>query len=185
MCEPTVGEAIGGVFRDPYGALVRRWNWKSATFSSLVRAYLFLAFSVKAGWGTAVGVAGAEFVLRFVLAGVQGAFTQALRKARPAWLSMATVLVVLPAVGQMAEYGMHVGLGTPNLKRSAAVSTGLAAVATLFNWYAMRRGALVVGEGGGTVASDVKALPGLIAGFVMAVPVAAWRFCGRAANKFR
>ena len=49
------------------------------------------------------------------------------------------------------------------------------AVSTLFNLYAMRRGALVVGRGSDTVASDLSAYSGLICGFLAAGPVTLWR----------
>jgi hypothetical protein len=43
----------------------------------------------------------------------------------------------------------------------------------------MRRGALVTGEGEQTLASDMKQMPRLIAGFLASGPVAVWRLLER------
>jgi hypothetical protein len=48
-------------------------------------------------------------------------------------------------------------------------------LSTLFNLYAMRRGALLVGGQGRGFGSDLRALPGLIGGFLVAGPKALLR----------
>jgi hypothetical protein len=46
----------------------------------------------------------------------------------------------------------------------------------------MRRGIMVVGENAASVADDLRALPRVIAGFVAAAPVWAWRQSGENAS---
>jgi hypothetical protein len=55
-------------------------------------------------------------------------------------------------------------------------------ISTLFNWYAMKKGAMVVGEDRKTLGRDMRAMPKIIASFVTAPPLFLWRQVRRAAN---
>ena len=117
----------------------------------------------------------AEFVYRGVTSGFYGALTQAFRKAEPAWKASATVMVLLPLSSHSIELVVHVVRHTPHLRSSVISSVCFTAISTLFNLYAMRRGVLVTGAGAGSVASDMRRIPGLIGGFVAAGPLALYR----------
>src|SRR6202022_697407 len=52
---PTVSEVFGGIVRHPVRHLIRRWNWKSALLSSLLRASIFFFTNLVAGWHAALG----------------------------------------------------------------------------------------------------------------------------------
>lgn len=82
---------------------------------------------------------------------------------------------VLPLISHSIELTIHLLRGTPKVLTSMIASLCFTAVSTLFNLYAMRRGALVVGRGSDTVASDLRRIPGLICGFLAAGPVTLWR----------
>jgi hypothetical protein len=178
MSEPT---SLAGVLRwiltDPWDALGRRWNYKSALLSAAMRASVFLAVNLSAGLDAAVSAGQVEFVFRFATAGFYGALTQAFRRVDPPHHGTAAAGVLLPVVAHTLEYLVHRWHGTPALAGSIAASIVLTAVSTSFNLFAMRRGALVVGDEGRSLASDLAAMPRLFAAFVAAIA----RSCVRSA----
>jgi hypothetical protein len=60
--------------------------------------------------------------------------------------------------------------GTRKLLPSIFASVVLTAISTLFNFYAMRRGALIVGAGRGTLLNDLLRLPRIFLEFVCWLP---------------
>jgi hypothetical protein len=48
-------------------------------------------------------------------------------------------------------------------------------ISTLFNYYAMRRGTMVVGANASSIGDDMRALPRVIGGFVSVLPLWIWR----------
>lgn len=168
----TVTASIRQLAGHPFEMLVRKWNWKSSLFSSTFRAAIFLCANLTAGWRAATGAMLAEFLYRGFSAGFYGAITQALREAEPAWAANATAMIALPLISHSIEFAIHVARSTPKIKTSIIASVIFTALSTLFNLYAMRRGALVVGEGSDTVKGDLKRIPRLIWGFLSAGPIA-------------
>ena len=167
----TVTRALGELVRHPAESLLAKWNWKSSLFSSSLRALVFLFANLGAGWHAATGAMLAEFLYRGVSAGFYGAITQALSGAEPPWAAGLVAMVALPLTSHSIELAVHVLRGTPKIITSVIASVCFTAVSTLFNLYAMRRGALVVGKGSDTVAGDLRRVPRLIGGFVAAGPV--------------
>lgn len=172
----TVIQVFRQLGRSPDELLLRRWNWKSAIFSSLVRAPIFFFCNLGAGRSAATSAMLAEFAYRGITAGFYGALTQAFRKAQPLWAANLAVVVLLPLTSHSIEFCVHFLRGTPKLLTSLASSVFFTMISTLFNIYAMRRGALVVGEDSNSVASDLRRVPRLIAGFVACGPVALYRW---------
>jgi len=144
-------------------------------FSSSIRAMLFLCANLTAGWRAATGAMLAEFLYRAASAGFYGAITQAFSVAEPEWAATVTTAVMLPVVSHSIELAVHVLRGTPHIRTSMIVSVGFTTVSTLFNLYAMRRGALVVGAGSGSAGADLRRMPRLIGGFLAAGPLALYR----------
>lgn len=157
---------------------LRHWNYKSALFSSTLRALLFLFANLRSGWEAATGAMLAEFVYRAITAGFYGALTQSFRHVRPPWKGTLAALVLVPTLTHSIEFAIHYLRATPNLKTSIIASVCFTLVSTTFNLFAMRRGALVSGHGAWSISEDVRALPSLIAGFLTAAPLALWR-CAR------
>jgi len=143
--------------------------------SPLFRSQIFMAVNLGAGWKAALGAMAAEFAYRSLAAGFFGALTQAFRGADPAWLAGFTVAVLLPVVSHSIELLVHWSRGTPNLWASILASVGFTAVSTVFNWYAMRKGVFVVGEGSASLATDLRIVPRLLFDFVICGPRALWR----------
>ena len=111
-----------------------------------------------------------ECLFCMISAGFYGAVVQNLRDAEPQWLTILFLTAVMPAIFQVLEFFLHWIRGTPHLRLAEFVSLVVSAISSLFNWYAMRRGALLVGGEGGTFASDLRRLPGLLVAFITALP---------------
>jgi hypothetical protein len=142
-------------------AILRRWNWKTAVLSSIVRAQLFLAANWTAGPRAALASAGAEFLFRFVLSGFYGGMTEALGRVEPAWVGLLGSLLAVPALSHTIEFFIHWLRHTPHLRASIIASICLTAVSTGFHWFAMRKGALLAGQGK-TLRSDLARMPRLV-----------------------
>jgi len=74
---------------------------------------------------------------------------------------------------------VHWMRGTQKLLPSILASVILTAFSTLFNFYVMRRGALIVGAGRHSLRKDLLHLPRLVVDFVTWVP----RYCFRRASR--
>jgi hypothetical protein len=146
--------------------LLRRWHWKNALLSALIRAVLFYATNISASSGAARRAALIEFLLRVPMVGTLAAVGQAMSLIEPVWKSVLVATVTLPLVANAGEFVMHSVAGTPRLWLSVLASMGLSAVGTLFNQFAMRRGVLVVGAHGRRFVDDLKQLPTVCAAFV-------------------
>jgi len=158
-----------------FAALLRRWNWKAALFSSLVRGIIFLLANLRSGWYAAVGAMLAEWLYRAVTSGFYGAVTQSLSEVEPAWQGAVVAMVVLPLSSHALEFLVHWLRHTPHLRTSVISSISFTVVSTLFNLYAMRRGIMVVGKRSASLAADLRAIPSAIAGFVAVLPLWLWR----------
>lgn len=155
----TVSAVFENLWGNPAELLVRRWNWKSALYSSLCRSSLFFAVNFGAGWEEAARAMAAEFVYRAVSAGFYGALTQSFRHVEPRWQGMLVATALLVTVSHSVELAIHWARGTPNLWASILASCCFTVVSTLFNLHAMRRGVLVTGREGHGLWTDLRLLP--------------------------
>jgi hypothetical protein len=163
----TAGAVLRLVARHPWRYVFSRWNYKAAITSALFRAQIFFAVNAAAGLDAAVAAMMAEFVYRLVTAGVYGALTQAFRHVEPERTATVTVMLLLPCVGHSTELALHWWRGTPNLAASIGASIAFTALSTAFNLFAMRQGALVIGEGSRSLAHDLARMPALFAAFLL------------------
>ena len=145
------------------------WNWKSAWLSIILRGPIFLAATIQKGFAASLSALLTECVFCAATAGFYGALVQNLRNAGPQWLTVFFLVVVLPAFFQILELLLHRIHGTPHLRLAEIVSVVVSAVSSLFNWYAMRRGALLVGSEGASFGYDLRRLPRLLLAFVATV----------------
>lgn len=171
----SVGTVFRFLFLHPRQSLLREWNWKAAIFASLLRGAIFFVSTWKAGWHAATSAMLVEFCYRAATSGFWGAMTQAFHGARPAWLATVCALIVIPAISHILELVIHLSRGTSHLWAGMTSSIVFTVLATLFNLYAMRRGAMLVGTGAQSFTSDLRRIPLLIAGFVASGPKAIWR----------
>jgi hypothetical protein len=162
-------QALAEGRRHPARLLVL-WNWKSALLSLLLRGPIFLVASVHRGWRTAMAALLTESIFCVLSAGFYGALVEALRHAQPLWLTGVFLTVLIPAFSWALEYLLHWFRGTPHLRPAEIASLVISALSALFNWYAMRRGALLVGKGSAAFRADLRRLPNLVAGFLVVLP---------------
>lgn len=165
---PSATEMLTRLARHPWDAVLRRWNWKSALLSAVTRAALFFGANLTAGWRAAAGAFLTELLFRACTSGFYGAITEAFVPVRPVWAGALTTMLLLPVLSHVLEFAVHFARGTPELWRSIALSAAFTVVSTAFNLFAMRRGVLVVGAGRGSIAADLRRLPGLIGAFAVA-----------------
>jgi hypothetical protein len=176
MHAPGVLEVLGSLIRHPYEHLIRRWNWKSALTSAILRAAIFFFTNLTAGMRAAVGAMLAEFAWRVLTSGFYGSVTESLRRAQPAWAAVLAAMVFLPLVNHSMEFMIHWLRGTPKLAASMVASVCFTAVSTLFNLYAMRRGVLIVGDERKSFWHDMRMMPRVIGSFLALGPLAIWRY---------
>lgn len=160
--EDHVFAILADVVRHPVRYCVWNWNWKSSVSSALCRAAIFFCLNTPAGLDSALRAMTTELIYRSIASGVLGSLTQALRHSRP----RVAALLLLPAVGHGFEYLVHLQAGTPRLGASIAASIAFSVITTSFNLFAMRRGALIVGQGRQSFVADLARLPALIVAFV-------------------
>jgi hypothetical protein len=171
----TLGTALFQLVTRPGELLIRRWNWKAAFFSSLIRGIIFLLANLTSGWRAAVGAMLAEWCYRALTSGFYGAMTQTLAEVEPEWEAAVAAMVLLPLSSHSLEFVVHWLRHTPHLKASIISSMSFTVVSTLFNFYAMRRGTMVVGKNAVSIGADMRALPRVIGGFLAVLPLWAWR----------
>lgn len=168
--ETTVTAVLRRLTNDPFDLLINRWNWKASLMSALIRATIYLLTNLSAGWKAAAGAMSAEFVFRIATTGFYASFIQAFRRVHPVWKANLTVILVLPALALAVEYLYHWAIGTPNFRVSFRYSMAFTAVSAVFNLFAMRRGAIVVGPGQQSLASDFRSMPRIVGEFLLALP---------------
>lgn len=176
---PTVWNVLAAFARHPATHFVRGWNWKSAALSSASRATLFFAVNLPAGLDAGTRAMATELAFRAVASGMLGSATQAFRAVTPTGPATVAALVLIPTAGHLAEFCVHWLAGTARLGESVGLSVAFSVMTTAFNLFAMRRGALIVGQGEQTLAADMRRMPRLIVAFVGAIAGAVSRLWRR------
>jgi hypothetical protein len=133
------------------------WNWKAGLMSAVYRAPVFFRQPQGGLAGCTIGDDRRDHFSRHRLR-FYGAFTQAIRRMEPAWLLAAIVLVLAPVVVQVLEFAVHRFSRTANLRTGILISSTMTAVASLFNWYAMRQGAMLTGQDPRPFGEDLRRL---------------------------
>jgi len=177
--ERSIGGIVWRLARHPYQHVVRRWNWKSAVLSAIVRSVLFFAANLSAGAEAARAAFLTELVFRCCTAGFYGAVTQAFRDAQPPLAGTLAAMLILPASAHLLEFVVHWLRGTVRLADSIALSIAFTALSTVFNLFVMRRGALVVGADSQSLWCDLRRMPLLTAAFVVVMFRGPWQLARR------
>ena len=175
-CDPSARAVLADVVRRPRHHLIARWNWKAALLSAGLRGLVFFAATRSSGLDAARTALAVEFAYRVAGTGCFAALTQAFSRATPGWAATAIVIVAIPAAAHVLQYGVHRLAGTVELDRGMAASVAFTVVSAAFTLYAMRRGVFIVGDPGRRPFwRDLADMPGLVAGFVLAIGRGAWR----------
>jgi hypothetical protein len=166
----SLPRALLAIARHPIQALLGNWNWKVALISAILRAIMFFCTNIGAGRHHALRAMLVEAVYATFAAGILGAVTERLRNACPQGLTNLIVWLALPTLMLVIQFFVHRFFATPRLRTSMIASFIFAALATGFNLFAQRRGAMIVGEGRTTILHDLRAIPRLLADFLLAAP---------------
>src|SRR5580658_1805446 len=166
---PRLVNLLFGMLRHPQQLLLL-WNWKNALLSIVLRGPIFFVAGARQGREAAIAALFTESIFCALSAGFYGAVVQLLKDAEPQWLTGVFLTIAVPVTFQILEYVLHWFRGTPHLRIAAIVSLVVSAISALFNWYAMRRGTLLVGKEGGGFGGDLRRLPRLLFGFFAVVP---------------
>src|SRR5262249_1175962 len=143
----TVVQILLSLIRHPGDLVWRRWNWKSACLSSILRGSIFFSVNLFGSLGAALSALMTELIFRPFMSGFYGALPESFRSATPTWAGTLVVALVIPVVNHCVELGIHWARGTQKLGASVTVSILFSALGGVFNIFAMRRGVLIVGEG--------------------------------------
>ena len=165
----TVRHVFTSLLRHPIQLLIVQWNWKAAIMSSVMRALIFFLANVSAGMEAALAAMNTEFFYRACTAGFYAALTQSFRYVKPAWQATLTAMVLLPLISHTIELFIHWQRGTPKLAVSILASACFTAISTAYNLFAMRHGALIVGQDAKSLREDLRRTPGIIFKFAQAV----------------
>jgi hypothetical protein len=166
--DESLDTALLDIVSRPVTNLLAAWNWKTAAISVLIRAVLFFTTNLRSGRSSALRASLVEAGFAIFAAGSLGSVIQRVRHAQPVWATGLTVWLGVPVVLLTIQSTVHHAFGTPHMKTGLIVSFVMAAFGSGFNWYAQRRGVLVTGadsQGG-----DLQAMPGVLAGFMLALP---------------
>ena len=163
-------KTLVAMLRHPLQTLVPPWSWKAAVFSAVLRALTFFATNLKGGERVALRAMWVEAAYAIVAAGLAGAISQQLRKTEPLWATMLVVLGGLPAVFVLGQLLVHSVAHTPRIAGGLIASFLLTSLSSGFSWYAMRHGAMLGGVDDTTIGHDMKSMPGIAWGFLLAVP---------------
>ncbi len=166
----TVGAALLSLLRHPIKNLLRRWNWKSAVLSALTRGALFFFANLGAGVSAAAGAMGIEAAFYIAVAGFYGAAIERFRRTRPAWLATLTIMVLMPTINHTMEFLLHWASGTKKLAASIVASICFSMLSAVFNLFAMRRGAFIVGAERQSLLEDFRQLPRIVFEFLAFLP---------------
>jgi hypothetical protein len=153
------------LIKNPYRHLVRRWNWKAASLSAFSRGMAVLLANYSAGSANAIGAMLAEAIYRSVASGFCSSATQAFRYARPLWAASLVSMALFPIIGDAIEFAVHRMRGTQRLGATVIVTLILTAASNLFEFFAMRRGVLIMGQTRRSLLQDLGMVPKLILAF--------------------
>ncbi|MEZ5361684.1 MAG: hypothetical protein R2748_04895 [Bryobacterales bacterium] len=165
---PGLTAVLASFVRKPRQTLLRRWNWKAALTSSVVRATLFFAVNLAAGPEAAWAAFFTELAFRASTAGFYGAITQGLSTVRPEWKGTLGACLLLPVFNHSLELAAHWARGTEELTASILASVCFTAISSMFHCFVMRQGLMTVGEGSQSLLADLAAMPKALALFVAA-----------------
>jgi hypothetical protein len=177
----TVWEVSVDLIRHP--RVAKRWHWKSAMLSAIIRGSLFFATNLAEGPRLATRASLVEFALRVPLVGILAAVAQAFGRAEPPWAAAIVATALLPGLAHLAELAVHWMARTPELGASMQASVGLSVLSTVFTLFTVRRGVMIVGEGSLSFGEDLKRLPRLALDFVLVPPRAVARTLGHLSHQ--
>jgi|SRR5208337_902578 len=171
---PALSAILVDIGRNPKRILWDSWNWKAAALSVLLRAPIYMMSTARHGV-QAIATAGIiESLFRVAITGIDASITQAIEAGEPQWGVAVILLAFLPVSTLLLDALVHWMAATPNLRVGLVVSLAVSIVSSGFNWYSMRRGALLVGPTAPSFGADLPRIPILIMRFLIEPVLILW-----------
>ncbi len=108
--------------------------------------------------------AAVQFVLFAALAGATGALAQRLRFHEPRWRAVLVLSAGVPLVLHLLEWIIHEAMNPGGRRAGIAISWMQSAFSMAFQWWLMRRGLFLAGDGGQPYWRDFLMLPEALRG---------------------
>jgi len=146
------------------------WNWKVSLLTALLRglACVGILRHLQAPIRWHFGLVEAAFVL--CTCGFFSAVQQqTLRIGREALAWLACVIAV-PLSSLACDAGLHFWLDGRNTSRLGAAALTFTVLSATMHWHMIRNGALLVGDGAHSLATDLRRIPRLV-GAYFAAPI--------------
>ncbi len=147
------------------------WNWKCALLSAAARSIVYLAAMVRTGLRGSLSIVLVEIAYVTLTAGLYAGMQQRALEFTSRLLGNATVVFGVPWLAQVLDWLTHRLAGAAVPGRATLAVFVFATVSALFHLHVMRRGVLLTGCSGRSLADDFRRMPRLTAGFVLS-PVA-------------
>lgn len=146
------------------------WNWKVSLLTAVLRGLACVGIlrhmAASARWH--FGLVEAAFVL--LTCGFFSALQQQALHIAGEALAWLACVVAVPFTSLACDAGLHFWLDGPDTCRLGAAALVFTVVANTLDWHLIRNGALLVGEGEHSFATDLKRIPALL-GTYCASPV--------------
>src|SRR5262249_391733 len=127
-----------------------------------------LAANASGGSGVATSALTVEVIYRSTISGFAGSIGQTFRSVEPYWAGQLAVLAI-PLACDIVDWLIHWSHGTPAMISTIAASLLVTTWSTAFDYFAMRRGGLMVGEQRKTLIQDLSMFPMLIIAFIATI----------------
>jgi hypothetical protein len=144
------------------------WNWKCALMSATARSLVYLAAMAHTGQRGGLSVVAVEMIYVTVTAGLYAGLQQKALGFRSRLLGNLTIVCGVPMLAQILDWFTHRALGAAAPGKAVLAVCVFATVSALFHLHVMRRGAFLTGHTGCSLLEDLRRMPRLAAGFVLA-----------------
>jgi hypothetical protein len=142
------------------------WNWKCALLSATARSLVYLAAMAHGHHGR-FAVVAVEVAYVTLTAGIYAGLQQKALAVRPRALGNLIVVLGVPGLAQAMDWLVHHAAGAVAPEKATLAVCIFAGVSALFHLHVMRRGALLTGDSGHSLAHDFRRMPALVVGFVV------------------
>jgi len=115
-----------------------------------------------------VGVVLVEIAYVTLTAGLFAGMQQKALGIRSRLLGNGLIVLGVPWLAQALDWLAHRAAGAPATWRATIAVSFYATLSAIFHLYVMRRGAFLTGRDGRSLRNDLRRVPRLIAGFVLA-----------------
>jgi hypothetical protein len=148
------------------------WNWKCAILAALMRglACILALRHAQPHAREHFGLVEMGYVL--LTSGMFSGWQQQSLKLKPRHAAWVMVVLILPLASLGADALVHIWLDSIKAHGLGISALIFTLISAMFHWHVMQNGAMLVGEGGRSFASDLRQIPNLLLSFVCSPYVA-------------